>query len=150
MRPLFLHRTSHPVRSRFSAFRFSMSKPEVRGSVRLADRDHQSSTQNLSGKTLTTLLPSLPSRYSRKSCQDQSASRDPVTSKNDKISSDWQEPWGQNVGATNRSDPLQPWGQNIGALDGRQGWELDIMPSGAGTTGTGPRTDGRVDRWERP
>ncbi|MCJ1463298.1 tetrahydrofolate synthase [Pseudocyphellaria aurata] len=123
-----------------------MSKAEVRGSVRLADGETQTSTQNLSGKTLTTLLPSLPSRYSRKFRQDHSASRDLVTSNNDETSSDWQEPWGQNIGANNRSDPLQPWGQNIGALDGRQEWELDIMPFGAGTVGTGPRTDGRVDR----
>lgn len=156
MRPLFLHRAPHPVRSRFSAFPFSMSKPSVRGSVRLADEETPSSSQNqnLSGKTLTTFISSLPVRHSRKKPRlNRSVSQDPVTSNDDEPSSDWQEPWGQNVGAAlHQSDPLQPWGQNIGASDGRQGWELDIMPSRTptGTVGTDPRTDGRVERWARP
>ncbi|MCJ1425076.1 hypothetical protein MMC29_002964 [Sticta canariensis] len=148
MRPIFLNRAPHPVRSRFSAFSFSISRPSVRDSMRLAEEETPS-TQNLSGKTLTTFIPSLPGRYGRKSRHDRSASRDPITSNDDETSLNWQEPWGQNIGAANRSDPLQPWGQNIGALDGRQGWELDIMPPSTCTAGTGPQTDGRVERWAR-
>lgn len=63
MRPLFTKHVSHPVRSRFSTF--SWAKSSVRGSQRLPDEEgdlENSSTQNLSGKTLTT-FPLPPDAY---------------------------------------------------------------------------------------
>lgn len=134
MRPLFLQRAPHPVRSRFSAFPFSLSKASRGGSVRLSGRDDNDHPHhNLSGKTLTTFPSAAWKSGPDRSCQDGDDDEDPAV-----------EPWGLNIGArpTTRS---QPWGQNIGA-----GWELDIMPASAVLgTGTGPRTDGRVERWAR-
>lgn len=139
MRPLFLQRAPHPVRSRFSAFPFSLSRAS-RGSVLLGDGRDDHPHRNLSGKTLTTFPTATWKSGPDRSREDGDGDdEDPAA-----------EPWGHNIGA--RSARSQPWGQNIGAaVHGARGWELDIMPASAGAVlGTGPRTDGRVERWARP
>ena len=137
MRPIFTNHVSHPIRSRFSAFSFSVSKPSIRGTERIADE-----TSTMKPFPSTSKKP-FPSNDPSRNTTDRPTNQETVdVGARDGCSLYWSEPWGQNIGAVM---DMQPWGQNIGAGDRSLGWELEIVP--VGTPAPGPPTDGRVEKW---
>lgn len=142
MRPLFTNHVAHPVRSRFSAFSFSISKGTSRGTERI-------SNDSLKNDTSVTAQKPPPIYKSFRPNQDPSAQQEMVDSESrDRWSLYWNEPWGRNIGAADPADDLQPWGQNIGSPERPRDWELEIIP--IGTPKLGPQTDGRVEKWDVP
>lgn len=141
MRPLFTKHVAHPVRSRFSVFSFSISKPSTQGTERIRDD---------SLKTSTSSAQKPPPIYNGlRHSHDPSAQQEMVDPESrDRWSLYWNEPWGRNIGAADPAGDLQPWGQNIGSPERPRDWELEIIP--IGTPKMGPQTDGRVEKWDVP
>ncbi len=141
MRPLFTNHVAHPVRSRFSVFSFSISKPSPRGTERISDDSLKTS--------MSTAQKPPPIYKAFRHSHYPSAQQEMVDPESrDRWSLYWNEPWGRNIGAADRAEDLQPWGQNIGSLERPRDWELEIIP--IGTPKLGPQTDGRVEKWDVP
>lgn len=126
MRPLFVNRSPHPVRSRFSAFQFSASKPAV---------NNAHAAQNLSGKTLTSIcMKPLPKKYSSKFDNQNSinlASQGAERGHDDEASSPHES---------------EPWRHDVEAPSVYQDWQLDMLPTWTSLE-SGIRADGRLDKW---
>ena len=126
MRPLFVNRSPHPVRSRFSAFQFSASKSAV---------NNAHVAQNWSGKTLTSIcMKPLPKKYSSKFDKQNSinlAIQGAEQGHDDEASSPHES---------------EPWRHDVGAPSVYQDWQLDILPTWTSLE-SGIRADGRLDKW---
>lgn len=134
MRPLFLNRAPHPVRSRFSAFNFSTSKPGTKGVSRAAVNKAQKA-QSWSGKTFTSIgLKSLPRIHSLKFGNENN-----ITLASQGVSHGHDD-------EGSLPDERELWGQNVGALGGYQEWQLDVIPRMASLE-SGIRADGSLDKW---
>lgn len=133
MRPLFVNRVPYPVRSRFSAFRFSASKPGTKGVSRaVVDEGH--GAQNWSGKTLTSIgLKPLPRSHSVKVGNEINIT----------LASQGAD---QALDDETRSHESEPWGQNVGSPSIYQEWQLDVIPTWTSLE-SGIRADGRLAKW---
>lgn len=135
MRPLFVNKVPYPVRSRFSAFPFSMSKPGTKGVSRAAV-DKPDANQDWSGNTLTSIrLKSLPRTHSLRFGNENNitlASQGAEQGHDDETSSRHEN---------------EPWKHNVGAPSTHQHWQLDVIPTWTSLE-SGIRADGRLDKWE--
>lgn len=126
MRPLFVNRSPHPVRSRFSAFELSASKPAV---------NDAHAAQNLSGKTLTSIrMIPLSKKYSSRFDNQNSIN----------LASQGAEQ-GHNDGASSPHES-EPWRHDAGVPSVYQEWQLDMLPTWTSLE-SGIRADGRLDKW---
>lgn len=134
MRPLFVNRAPHPVRSRFSAFQFSASKPGTKGVSRAAVNKAQKA-QSWSGKTIISIgLKSLPRIHSLK----------PGNENNISLASQGVSHGHDDEGSL--PEESEPWEQNVEAPGGYQEWQLDVMPRMASLE-SGIRADGSLVKW---
>lgn len=135
MRPLFVNKAPYPVRSRFSAFQFSMSKPGTKVVSRAAVNGPDAN-EDWSGKTLTSIrLKPLPRTHSLRFGNENNIT----------LASQGAEQ-GHDDEASSRHEN-GPWGYKVGAPSAHQDWQLDVIPTWTSLE-SGIRADGRLDKWE--
>ncbi|MCJ1463898.1 hypothetical protein MMC07_002507 [Pseudocyphellaria aurata] len=144
MRPLFLNRSAHPVRSRFSAFRFgsskSKSKTGTKGVSRAAIEDARAAN-NWSGNTLTSIgLTSFGRSPSPKVVDDEP---------NLALASQAADQGHDDDGDVERnaSQESDPWEPSAGSVVGPcKDWQLDVIPTWTSLE-SGIRADERSNKW---